>query len=96
MGTLPHRSPGFANPLGNDVNSPLNPLTGGHGQVGTDRSVVYKLTAPTKHVGLAGGAGPRWRGNLIRIACSLPLFACEHRGGEVEQASSSCGDSAGR
>src|SRR6185312_6242337 len=40
--------------------------------------------------------GPRCRENLIRIACSVLLLACEHRGGPDEQASSDYGDSAGR
>src|SRR5690242_4964324 len=42
------------------------------------------------------GAGAALAGNLIGIACSVPLCAYEHRGGAGEQASSDCGDSAGR
>jgi len=44
----------------------------------------------------AGRRRGRAGGNLIGIACSVSLCAYEHRGGAGEQASSDCGDSAGR
>src|SRR5260370_5245736 len=42
------------------------------------------------------GARAALPGNMIRIACSLPLLACEHRDETGEQASSDGVDSAGR